>query len=260
MSASGTYLLNCIPSGTNAKDFFTTYIVDTNAESIIKQAAHDDACRYVYNAVISFLSGITGLHSKQIGWTVTKLYYCAFYIGRAALCRSNHVVFHAPRPLGNGFTQFELRGQAGQQAKIVKQPASTHKLVALRFKELGYPPFMTGLEINGLDPVLWLMDQREYWQYRASRFPDPDSPPIFDQLDTHKAQRLLEEYASDRTGVFLSDPSHAMVSIPFRLVKWALSQESLISPGIATEEDIAYLRKCCHIGKQTLTILSRHLI
>lgn len=256
-SGCGTYLLGLVPNGISAKVHFARYTVDLHSESALKLIAREDARRYTYNAVVSFLGGIGGLQTQQAAWAVTKLYYSAFYVGRAALCRADHVIFHAPKPSGSGHTQYELLVRVGQKATIVSKSPSTHKLVALRFQEEGYPGFMAGLEVGGLDPFLWLMEQREYWQYRASRFPDPEMPDILAQVDVTKAQRLLEEYASDRTGVFLSDPTHALIAIPFRLVMWALSQESLVSPGAATEEDIVYLRKRCQIGKQTLSGIRR---
>lgn len=258
-SGCGTYLLGLMPSGVAAKDYFAKYVVCQRSESLLKQIARVDAGRYTYNAVVSFLGGIGGLHTQQAAWAVTKLYYSAFYVGRAALCRANHVIFHTPKPSGRGHTQYELIIRAGQMAAIVSNPPSTHKLVACRFRENGYPPFMTGLEIVGRDPLLWLMDQREYWQYRAARFPDPDMPDILAQVDISRVQRLLEEYASDQAGLFIADPDHALLAIPFRLVTWALSQESLVSSDSVDDDDIAYLWKRCRIGKQTLSSIQRLL-
>jgi hypothetical protein len=85
-------------------------------------------------------------------------------------------------------------------------------------------------------------------------------PAVLAKVDIAKAQRLLEEYASDETGLFLSDPDHALLAIPFRLVMWALSYESLVSPGAADEDDLVYLRKRCQIGKQVLSGMRKLLI
>lgn len=258
-SSAGSYLRGLIPKTTKYKAFFGAYVLDAHDESILAQSAREDARRYVYNAVVSFLGGIAGLHTQQAGWAVTKMYYTAFYIGRAALCRARHVIFHVPKESGAGHTQYEIQVIAGQRATVVAKSPSTHKLVALRFKQKGYPIFMRGLTIEGIDPLLWLMDQREYWQYRAARFPDPDFPRILNQVDTKKAQRLLAEYAADSKGVYLSDPAHAVVSIPFRLVQWALSTDSLLSPGVVDSDDVSYLRKRCCVGRQTLSSISQHL-
>ncbi len=258
-SSVGRYLRGQIPHGIVPKVFFSTYVLNSDAASALALAANEDARKYVYNAVVTFLSGIAGLHTQQVGWTVTKMYYTAFYIGRATLCRTRHVIFHVPKESGKGHTQYEIRVNVGQGAEIVSKTPSTHKLVALRFQQNGYPAFMRGLTIDGIDPISWLMDKREYCQYRAARFPDPDIPGILDKFDTRKAQRLLMEYAADSKGVYLSDPDHAVISIPFRLVQWALSEESLLSPGIVDIGDIAYLRKRCCIGKQTLNSISQNL-
>jgi len=118
---------------------------------------------------------------------------------------------------------------------------------------------MIGLKIDGTDPLVWLMDQREFWQYRAGRFSDPDIPSILDRIKPDKVQRLLAEYANDQKGIFLADPAHAVISIPFRLLAWALSTDSLLSPGVVDEEDLRYLRKRCCIGRQRLGAIGQYL-
>src|SRR6185437_1237620 len=117
----------------------------------------------------------------------------------------------------------------------------------------GYPVFMRALTIEGKDPILWLMEQREYWQYRAGRFCDPDLPSTLDRINIHKMQRILAEYAADMSGLYLSDPAHALVAIPFRLLIWALAREPILSPGVVDESDLKHLRKRCAMGRQTLS-------
>lgn len=252
-SCCGTYLLQRIPTGIQPKNFFTTYTLDSSAAFKLQQGAQDDARRYTYNAIASLLGAFTALRHNEYAWATTKLYYSAFYAGRSGLCRLNHIIFHAPIIGSNGFTQFELSAFAGNIPKIVDKPPSTHKLVAKRFHDLGYPRFMTSLEIDGIDPLNWLMGNREYWQYRASRFPDPDYPNLFAHFDLKKANRLLEEYYNDATGLFLSDPEHAMIAVPFRLVAWCLEQAPLISSGTVSEEDLEYLKRKCQVGSLNLT-------
>lgn len=252
-SSCGTYLLGLIPSGVTAKDHFVSFTVNSHSESVLRGYACEDARRYIYNSVVSFLGGIGGLYTQQAAWAVTKLYYSAFYVGRAALCRADRVIFHAPKPFGSGHTQYELIVRAGQKATVASNPPSTHKLVAHRFQAAGYPGFMAALEIDGQDPFQWLMEQREYYQYRISRFSDPQMPDVLAKFDTTRAQRLLAEYAGDSTGLYLSDRDHALLAIPFRLITWALSYEPLTTDGVIDEDDLEYLRKRCQIGNQILT-------
>lgn len=256
---AAAFLLGLIPTGTSPRDFFTTYKLDSANDSSLRLAAQDDARGYVYNATISFLSGLAGLHNQEGAWAVTKMYYSVFYSARAALCRSNLVIFHVPKSGGDGHTQYQIRVQPGNRAEVVEKPPSTHKLVAKRFRETAYPFFMRGLQIDGVDPVLWLMQLREYWQYRAARFLDPELPDVFEAIDTRKAPRLLGEYARDTEGVFLADRTHAALAVPFRLLLWALSEDELLSPGVVDREDVAYLRKLCRVGGLKLTALDQHL-
>jgi hypothetical protein len=257
--SAGSFLLSRLPPGAKAKAFFGTYVLNASDEAALSAAAREDARRYVYNAVLSFLGGMAGLHTQQAAWAVTKLYYTVFYIGRAALCRAGRVIFHVPKEGGTGHTQFEIQIRAGERATIVAKIPSTHKLVAARFHQIGYPAFMRSLKIDGADPLMWLMEQREYWQYRAGRFSDPDLPNTLTRINPDKIQRLLADYATDSTGVYLADPEHAVVSVPFRLVAWALSIESLLSPGVVEPEDVRYLRKRCCMAKQKLTAIEQWL-
>jgi hypothetical protein len=256
-SSTGNYILKRIPIGAKAKIFFQSYVVSAADQSVLSAAAKEDAQRYVYNGVLSFLGGISGLRGHHAAWTVTKMYYSAFYIARASLCRNGHLIFHVPKDGSSGHTQYELKAVAGQQAAVAGI-ASTHKLVATRFQQMGYPTFMRSLTIDGSDPLLWLMEQREFWQYRSGRFSDPDSPNTLDQIDIDRMQRFLAAYDEDNVGVYLSDPAHALIAIPFRLLTWALSVDPLRTATVVTEEDIAHLRKSCLVGKQQVTALSRY--
>ncbi len=258
INAAGTYLLSRIPAGAPAKDFFQTYALGSSDLAALSAAATEDASRYAYSGVASFLGGVSSLHTRQFAWAVTKLYYSAFYVARAVLCRNGKIFFHAPKPAGGGHTQYEISAALGGMATSGGSP-STHKIVAARFKQIGYPSFMQSLVIDGSDPIAWLTDQREYWQYRAARFPDPNSPAVLDRIEIEKIQKHLAAYESDPTGVYLADPGHAVVALPFRLVAWSLSVNFLRGSAVITTEDLAYLSKMCLVGKQKMTAISKLL-
>lgn len=254
----GGYLLRRMPIDATGKIFFQSYVVSAEDKSNLEVAANEDSYKYAYNGVISFLAGLSGLYAGQAAWTVTKMYYSAFYIARASLCRNHHVIFHVPKNGSLSYTQYELKVAAGERASVSSIP-STHKLVASRFQKGGVPRFMQGLLIDGLDPVNWLMEQREHWQYRSGRFPDPEPPSILSQLDLQKLQRFLAAYAEDERGLYLSDPDHALIAIPFRLITWYLSLAPLAGTNLFTPEDLRYLQKSCSPGGQKITAISRLL-
>jgi hypothetical protein len=256
-STAGSYLLRRIPVGVSGKAFFQSYVVTSNDQSVLQAAATEDSFWYAYNAVLSFLGGLSGLCNRGAGWAITKMYYSSFYIARAFLCRSGHLIFHVPKEGTSSHTQYELKVVAGARAEISRIP-STHKLVADRFKRGGYPIFMQGLVVDGEDPIEWLMAQREFWQYRSARFPDPDFPDILAEIDTQRLQRFLIAYEEDRLGVYLSDPDHAVIAIPFRLVTWYLSEAPFESAGVFSPEDFSHLKRNCIAGGQKLTAISRY--
>jgi hypothetical protein len=258
VSSSGNYLLGLIPPGANAKEFFKTHVLTSADENVLSAAALEDSYKYAYNGVVSFLAGLAALNKRQTGWAITEMYYSAFYVARATLTRSGRVIFHVPKPAGDGHTQFEVKISAGEVASIPSIP-STHKLVSSRFREIGYPAFMTALVIDGIDPINWLMEQREAWQYRAPRFSDPELPDILKQFDIQKPQTLLSAYDNDPSGIYLADPEHALVALPFRLVTWYVSSFPLAAADLFQPEDLQFLRRSCMSGTSLLTAMSRYL-
>jgi hypothetical protein len=257
-NTAGAFLLALIPRGAVPKTFFDSFSLSSPIATALAANSQEDARKYVYNAVISFLSGISCLKSFHSSWSITKMYYTVFYIGRSALSRNGHVIFHVPKPSGNGTTQYEISAKTGERATIVHTYPSTHKLVAERFRQNGYPSFMQSLQVDGDDPIIWLMKQREFWQYKSGRFPDPDLPNVLECIEFNKLQRYLAEYLNDRSGVFLADPSHAILSIPYRLLMWALSIDRLYSPGIIDDADIRFLSKSCIIGRHKLANFDKY--
>jgi hypothetical protein len=256
-NSAGNYFLKRIPVGSNAKAFFKDYVLTRSDETVLASAARDDSQRYLYNAVASFLGGLAGLQDQHVAWAITQMYYCSFYLGRAALCRAGQLIFHAPKEGTTGHTQFELKAIAGERATISNVP-STHKLVAARFKQVVYPAFMRHLTIEGLDPFEWMMEQREFWQYRSGRFSDPDSPTILDQVDFKKMPAYLATYIDDKRGLYLADPEHAVIALPFRLLSWSLGIDPLRAAAVVSDEDLAHLRRRCILGRQHITAISRY--
>jgi hypothetical protein len=118
---------------------------------------------------------------------------------------------------------------------------------------------MASLEVDGSDPIEWLMEQREAWQYHAPRFSDPEFPDILKQFDLQKVGRLLSAYENDISGIYLADPEHALVAIPFRLVTWFINASPLATSGVFQPEDLIFLQKSCMLGGSKLTALSRYL-
>jgi hypothetical protein len=257
VSRSGSYLLGLIPSGSQGRTFLESYTISKSDQSTLELTAREDSIKYAYNGLVSFLAGLAALDKRQAGWAITEMYYSAFYIARAALCTEPRVIFHVPKVAASGHTQFELRVSAGEVPSVSKIP-STHKLVSARFRTR-YPAFMASLVIDGADPIDWLMEQREAWQYRAPRFPDPEFPEILKQLDSQKVERLLNAYDTDTTGIYLADPEHALVAVPFRLVTWFIKSFPLAASGVFHEEDFKFLRKSCMVGGTKLTTISKYL-
>lgn len=254
------YLLQLVPKNSPAHTYLRSRVLTAAEADKLRTAAAEDARRYLYNGCVSFLGAMQSFHKQEAVWTVTKMYYSVFYMMRAALCRSNFIVFHVPKGTSASHSQFTLSILEGATPEpSPPEMPSTHKLVAKLFKDGGYPPFMTGLQIEGADPVQWLLQQREYWQYRCGRFPDPEYPDSLAGLDTAKLSLLLETYSGDTTGAYISDPTHALIALPFRMLHWSIGAASFIMEGVVDRDDISHLRRQCRISKQKLSAVDRLL-
>jgi hypothetical protein len=251
-------MLGLIPAKSRPKAFLEEYALTAEDVSKLQRASAEDARRFVYNACATFLGGLGSFYEQESAWTATKMYYTVFYLARASLCRNHTVIFHVPKER-LGHTQFTLRVAIGSKSSAQTEIPSTHKLVAALFKAAGYPPFMRGLQIAGHDPLEWLMMQREHWQYRCGRFPDPDFPDCLATLDPRKISQMLEAYSHDKAGVYLADESHSLVSLPFRMLEWSLTVDSLVSTGVVEADDLRYLIGRCRIGKQRVSAVQRLL-
>lgn len=255
---AANYLLSIVPATVKPKCFLAAYVLTSADVSALCEAAEADARRYVYNGCASFLAGLRSFYAQGGVWTVTQMYYTAFYLARGHLCRLRTLVFHVPRESKSGHAQFRLDAAAGNKPTVTDTP-STHKLVAELFRKAGYPAFMRGLEIAGEDPFHWITQQREHWQYRCGRFPDPDLPDSLASHDPKRMSRLIETYLHDQTGAYLADESHALLSLPLRLLEWSLKAAPLLAPGVVDVDDVRHLRQQCQIGKHRLTSVERLL-
>ncbi len=253
------YVLQLVPKSSPAHLYLRDRILGAEEADKLRIAAAEDARRYLYNGCASFLGAMQSFHKQEAVWTITKMYYAVFYMMRAALCRSNFIIFHVRKGNSSTHTQFTLSILDGAKPELTPDFPSTHKLVAKVFKDSGYPAFMTGLQVGGDDPIQWLLQQREYWQYRCGRFPDPEYPDALAALDPAKLSLLLETYSGDNTGAYLSDPAHAMVALPFRLLDWSMAAASFLMKGIVDQEDVNHLRRQCRISKQKLSAVDRLL-
>ena len=252
-------MLGLVRAPAKPKGFLEAYALTATDVSTLRSAAVEDERRYIYNACATFLGGLACFSGQEAAWTVVKMYYTVFYLARAALCQNGQIVFHVPKDAIGSHTQFKLKIHAGERPEVSADLPSTHKLIARLFKDAGYPSFMGSLQIGSEDPIQWLMRQREYWQYRCGRFPDPDFPDVLAKLNPVRLSLLLEAYSNDASGVYLSDESHALVSLPFRLLEWSMRRCSLFSPGVVEDEDLRHLRRRCRLGKQRLSAIERFI-
>ena len=201
MHLAGSYLTS-ISKGTVGSTLNTT------ERGQLELCLNGDAKNYYQAAVVSLIDGLRSISVGFFSWSVVKLYYCVFYALRTRLALAGECIFYdsgKPRYLTTspGFTVKKLSG-------------TTHKCVLDRFSESFPRDFFLSQDIEAMPPLMWLMERREDVNYRIARFTEPISPSYLAFAANNKLRSVLSTYQSDDVYVF--DPDHAMVALPFRLM------------------------------------------
>lgn len=199
-------------------------------------ALSNDAGRYYYSTLVTYLSGVSSIKTRHYSWAVVKFYYSIFYSLRSWLAINGDCLFYFEK------TPFLLTAQSGE-SPVRKNGPSHDILVKLFVERFSSNYFSTG-EIDLMPAFDWLKSKREEVNYRTERFLDPAIPSFFQCLKKQSLRRLLEEYVSNTSYQWEFDPDHAVVALPFKLLLELKSK--LADKGVeleATPEERAFLRK-----------------
>lgn len=172
----------------------------------LDHALAEDALDYLHSASVTLASSLRCIHGRHFTWATIALYYSVFLCLRAFAAHKALAICHLRRkPLA-------IQAVAGMCP--VQQRGTTHEATARQFRNLAPGHVLFAQTIDGDDPIDWMRGQREFANYRVSRYPDPLAPDIFKQCTKYGMRRLIGTYLSEDLGLYAFDSDHAIVAYP----------------------------------------------
>jgi hypothetical protein len=234
MPQSQTYLSSLFPIASNKAVVRAKVLTPTEVVSLAS-ALRSDAADYYYSAWISFLDALNGIGKGFHTWATVKLYYAVFYAFRASLALDNVCIFHVNR------SAFIVEALAGANPRS-SSDAGTHKTVLRAFQRHNPTHPLLSQQIDLLEAVDWLIDQRESANYGRARFDEPHASSLFDHISENGVRRSLAEYVADASMTYTFDRDHAILAYPLQALRLIGSQLQPALLGTADAEEQEFLR------------------
>lgn len=188
--------------------------LDNSEIAILQQKLKTDINSSFYSSMVTFSEAINSLRNGYYSWSGVKLYYAAFYAIRGILAKNGICIFHF--------------GRKSQWVKITdyltpQNPPNgannTHKIGFALFRRFFTNHILCSQEIDGQPPFEWLMEQREFLNYKTAKFPDPLRPACFNDGIESQLDHFLQTYISDSEYQYTFDPDHALIALPIAVLK-----------------------------------------
>jgi len=227
------YLSTILVGLTNPK-IITKYLNLAESNTLANHLKND-AAGYIYSSIVSIGNAFQSLEEELSTWATVKLYYATFYAFRALLALDGICIFYV------GSKPFSINAQPGHAP--IRREGQTHKVVLEEFKKQNSGHLLLSQTIEYDDPLNWLMEKREYANYKEAKFSEPTIPKHFKKIVDNELRLALKDYLTDTSNIYLFDPDHAMLAYPLRVLQ--LANQKINSGGFFPLEknEIQYLCK-----------------
>lgn len=203
-----------------------------------------DAKNYYFSSLVTLASALHGINNRFYSWSIIKLYYMVFYILRGILALQGYCVYYrASAPSC-------IRAIEGSELEGPKKRKSTHQTVIDLYSEFNHRSSLLSQPIDQKNPLIWLQENREYYNYKVAKLVEPDSPPCLKLMLEFGVRQALSNYYNDDNYTYTFDPDHAMVAYPVFCLKEKakLLKENKHLRGVIYNlmegEDLDFLRSC----------------
>ncbi|ATJ81235.1 hypothetical protein ACFPTY_18635 [Halomonas beimenensis] len=192
----------------------------------------DDASDYFGSGVVSLCDAISSLEAKSWSWASVKLYYSVFYFARSYLATDGLLFTHLN---GRSYWMRAMRGAvlkgfpskraiSSESGKEKKKLSGTHGSVLYMLEHNFSHTALVDQEIDGVYPTQWMMDQREYFNYKKCGFSDPEPPAVLQKVCDLGVRKAVSAYLED--DYFSLDRDHALLAYPIKFFKETYAQVS----------------------------------
>ncbi|WP_251978739.1 hypothetical protein [Salinicola avicenniae] len=186
----------------------------------LEEILKEDAVDYFNSGVVSLCDALGRAEQKAWSWCTVKLYYAVFYFAKSFLAMERYMVFFyqdkpawlkaEPGAQGKRFRGQRPLSHSDQTAK--KNVSGSHSTALYLFESSFGSSVLMSQDVDSFYPTAWMMEQREYANYRLRGFPDPYPPRIFGVVDKIGIRKAIATYLSDR--YFAFDKDHAVIAYP----------------------------------------------
>lgn len=177
--------------------------------SKLAAAQLSDASSLAHSAIASFFEATHGVSCDRHTWAIVKYYYSAFYACRALMLMRGVSIFY------DGRSPHSLLSRAG--SSVSREGGNSHSLTFEKFSQQFSTDSILSQEINGVAPLDWMEENRNFASYKAAPFLDPAPSPLFIKPAT-KLRLHLSAYLTSDYSLFVFDPDHSMIAFPLKLI------------------------------------------
>jgi hypothetical protein len=195
-----------------------------------------DSSGSLFSAAISLSQGIINIDQALSSWAVIKLYYSIFYSIRSYLMLDGNCIFYYKR------RPYLIDTSTG--AIPQKKAGTSHEVAFDLFKKLHNSHYILSQDIEAKEPFVWYKEKREHFNYKISKFPEPDLPSETEHIHDYGIRKLCSECITDSKSIYPFLPDYAILGFPLLTFLHAVQHfRSVRSTNPFTADEISYLTK-----------------
>lgn len=178
----------------------------------------EDSRHYFFKGVFTLLNALNSLDEKLFSWATVKLYYSVFYNLRSCLAVKGVGLFRWERDA------FYLAYDKTNFQKMDGLHKSDHKgVIFLQEKYFSTSDKLLQSKVESKFPYYWLMDQREFVNYKHKTFEEPNTPFFWSQIKSILEEKdinyLIDLYLNDIDLNYCFDEDHSILATPLQRLK-----------------------------------------
>lgn len=208
----------------------------------------EDANDYYYSACMSVVDGLRAIDVGFFTWSTVKLYYSVFYAVRALLAIDKVAVFWPDR------APFRVHASPGSLPTFVSGEG-THTQVLNAFRGAKPTHAVLSQDIDLMDPLDWMVEQRNRANYFDSRFCEPQLPAHFEQVDRFGVRQAVAAYLGPNSAVLAFDKDHAIVAFPLLVLQSIGNAIKAAGGAVLDDGELGFLVTKCQERKAALAPL-----
>jgi uncharacterized protein (UPF0332 family) len=199
------------------RDIVAIHLVQTQINHF-QTCLKNDSKHFFFKGVFSLLESLNSIENNLYSWTTVKIYYSVFYLLRASLATKGVGLFRWGRDA------FYLGYDKPKFQKMDGLHKSDHKgVIFLQQKYYSTSDNLLQSKVEGEIPYYWLMDKREFVNYKHKTFKEPDAPEFWKKIKETITQKdinyLIDLYLNDTTLSFCFDEEHSILATPLQRLK-----------------------------------------